>query len=346
MFVLSLLFVFAWILTWAIRRVVIAKEILDIPNHRSAHTLPTPRGGGAAFVICFLMALVILKMLGMLDALLFVSYISAGLLVALLGFMDDKYTLPSHWRLLGHFIAAGIMIYGLQGLPALELFSWVLPAGVLLNVLGLFYLVWLLNLYNFMDGIDGIASVELISVCLGAACLYWFSGMPALMILPLLLAVSVAGFLCWNFPPARIFMGDVGSGFLGLMVGCFAIQAAHVNMNFFWSWLILLGVFIVDATYTLFHRLFRACKVYEAHQSHAYQRAARHFGSHRLITLSVLMVNMVWLFPIAMFVGLNYLLSWEGLLLAYMPLIILAIKFKAGASGSNLVELKTEEKGI
>ncbi|MCH9690272.1 MAG: glycosyltransferase family 4 protein [Gammaproteobacteria bacterium] len=342
--VLILLFVLAWSLTWGIRRFAITKEILDIPNHRSSHELPTPRGGGLAFVGCFLLSLIFLKTQHLLDTSLFVSFMTAGLLVATLGFLDDRYGMPSHWRLIGHFSAAAIMIYGVQGLPALEIVSWTLPAGTVLNILTLFYLVWLLNLYNFMDGIDGIASLELISVCLSAACLYWFSGALELMALPLLLAVSVGGFFYWNIPPARIFMGDVGSGFLGLMLGVFSMQAARVDEHFFWSWLILLGVFIVDATFTLFHRLYRRCKVYEAHNSHAYQQAARYFGGHLPISLAVLLINICWLFPLAMCVGLGYLESWKGLLIAYAPLVLLAIQFKAGASKDKLMGLKKAKR--
>jgi Fuc2NAc and GlcNAc transferase len=142
----------------------------------------------------------------------------------------------------------------------------------------------MLNLYNFMDGIDGIASVEAICACLGASVLYWLSGLDALIWGPLLLAASVAGFLYWNFPPARIFMGDAGSGFLGIVLGGLSLQAAWVSEPMLWAWLILLGVFIVDATFTLFRRLLRGEKVYEAHRSHAYQFASRRFGKHLPVT--------------------------------------------------------------
>ena len=331
MLIYVVLFVLSWGLTWRLRSHALKKEILDIPNHRSSHTLPTPQGGGLVFVGCFLSFLIVLRMQHVIEILFFISFMSAGLMVAVLGFLDDRYGMPSYWRLLGHFIAAAIMIYGVQGLTVLTLFSWTMTAGTMLNVLTLFYLVWLLNLYNFMDGIDGIAGVELISVCLGAIALYWVSGHAELILLPLLLLIPVAGFLCWNFPSARIFMGDVGSGFLGLMLGAFSIQAARVDEHFFWSWLILLGVFIVDATFTLFRRLFRGCKIYEAHRTHAYQHAAQQRGKHYPVVFGVLFINILWLFPLAMLVGLGYLPHMEGLLLAYLPLIILPIKFKAGA---------------
>jgi Fuc2NAc and GlcNAc transferase len=201
------------------------------------------------------------------------------------------------------------------------------------QILALFYLVWLLNLYNFMDGIDGLASIEAITVCLGGALLYllgfetygyWSA--------PILLTMAVAGFLFWNFPPARIFMGDAGSGFLGIILGLFSIQAAWIAPQFFWSWLILLGVFIVDGTWTLARRFISGEKVYEAHRSHAYQNASRHFGSHKKVSLVIGVINVFWLTPLALLVGLAKLNALLGVVLAYLPLILLAVRFSAGAS--------------
>jgi Fuc2NAc and GlcNAc transferase len=148
----------------------------------------------------------------------------------------------------------------------------------------------------------------------------------------MLLLAAVAGFLCWNFPPARIFMGDAGSGFLGLMLGLLSIQAAGVNPDFFWAWLILLGVFVVDATVTLLRRLMRRQKLYEAHRSHAYQYASRKYGAHRPVTLAAGAINLLWLMPLAMLVGLGYVDGALGLLVAYAPLVRVAFLFKAGAA--------------
>ena len=196
----------------------------------------------------------------------------------------------------------------------------------------------MLNLYNFMDGIDGLASVEALCVCLGACLLYGLTGHGDLMWAPLLLAVSVAGFLCWNFPPARIFMGDAGSGFLGVMLGVLSLQAAWAAPQLFWGWLILLGVFVVDATFTLSRRLIRGDKVYEAHRSHAYQFASRLYGRHLPVTLAVGLINLFWLLPIAVAVACFGLDGTLGLIVAYVPLVFLAIKFHAG-------ELETPGRG-
>lgn len=187
-----------------------------------------------------------------------------------------------------------------------------LDLGLLGSVLAAFYLVWLLNLYNFMDGIDGIASVEAISVCLGGALLFLFVGEFKVAQVTLVLAAAVMGFLFWNFPSARIFMGDAGSGFLGIVLGIQSLQAAWIAPQLLWSWIILLGVFIVDATFTLLRRLIRGEKVYEAHRSHAYQFASRHYGRHLPVTLAVFAINFVWLLPFAVLVALGKLDGFLG----------------------------------
>ncbi|MDD5462020.1 MAG: glycosyltransferase family 4 protein [Methylococcales bacterium] len=320
------------LLTGLLRRYALAARWVDIPNARSSHKLPTPRGGGLAIVIVFLAGLPVLTVSGLLATEAMWALFGAGAWVALIGFLDDQGHIPARWRLLAHSIGAAWGIYWLGGMPPLELFGYSFDPGWFRQIFGMFYLVWLLNLYNFMDGIDGLASLEAITVCLGGALLYlvksqsigeWYA--------PVLLAMAVAGFLIWNFPPARIFMGDTGSGFLGIVLGLFSLQAAWMEPKFFWSWLILLAVFIVDATWTLLRRFLRGEKVYEAHRSHAYQYAARYYGSHRAVTLIITAINVFWLIPLALCVGLADLNGLLGMALAYLPLVLLAIYFRSGA---------------
>ena len=322
-------------LTALLRRYALARSLMDVPNARSSHSLPTPRGGGVAIVITFLFSLCVAFFADMgIHSEFFYALVGAGLSIALLGFLDDHGHIAARWRLLGHFSAAAWALYWLGGMPPLAIFGGVLQLGWIGHVLAAFYLVWLLNLYNFMDGIDGIASVEAICVCLGGTVLYALvstSQFTLVSALPLLmLAAGVVGFLVWNFPPARIFMGDAGSGFLGIVLGIFSLQAGWANPALFWGWLILLGVFIVDATSTLLRRLIRGDKVYEAHRSHAYQYASRQFGRHLPVTLAVAALNLLWLLPIALWVGLGGLDGFVGLVIAYAPLMGLAVKYKAG----------------
>jgi len=318
------------VLTGALRRYALARSIIDIPNARSSHSVPTPRGGGVAIVVSFLLAVPVLYFLGIIDWSATLALVGAGGGVAILGFADDHGHIAARWRLLGHFSAAIWALYWLNGLPALDMFGFVIDLGWIGNVLATLYLVWLLNLYNFMDGIDGIASIEAVSCCLGGAFLLWLTG-HFQGVWPLgLLASAVLGFLFWNFPPAKIFMGDAGSGFLGMLLGVFSIQSSALDPAFLWVWLILLGVFIVDATLTLFQRLLRGVKVYEAHRSHAYQHATQRYGRHLPVTLAVALINLCWLLPLAMLVALHLLDGLVGVAIAYMPLVFLARRFGAG----------------
>lgn len=318
--------------TGLIRRYALKSNLIDMPNQRSSHTLPTPRGGGMAIVMVFLFSMGALFALGMLTQTQSWALVGAGAGVAMIGFLDDHRHIPAGWRLLAHFIGAGWGLYWLGGFPPLNLFGQVIDLGGFGHIFGLFYLVWLLNLYNFMDGIDGIAGIEAITVCLGGILLFLLSGNDDLWLEPALLAAATAGFLVWNFPPAKIFMGDAGSGFLGIILGLISIQAAWLNPNLFWSWLCLLGVFIVDATWTLWRRFRRGERLHEAHRSHAYQFAARRFGSHRAVTLFVGAVNLFWLLPLAISIALGILNGIFGLVLAYLPLLLTAITFNAGSA--------------
>jgi len=329
--ILLAVFCLSLVLTGGLRRYALKASIIDIPNERSSHTVPTPRGGGVAIVISFAIALPVLAGQGFLTSAEAIAMGGAGLLVAVLGFADDHGHIAALWRLLGHFLAAAWLLIWLGGLAPLSLLGMSLDLGWIGFVFGLIYLVWLLNLYNFMDGIDGLASVEAICVCLGMCIVYFIAGVSELAFLPLIMAGAVSGFLFWNFPPAKIFMGDAGSGFLGLMLGGLTLISAWHSPELLWCWLIMLGFFIVDATFTLLRRVFRREKVYQAHCSHAYQNASRRFKSHKLVTLAVAAINVLWLLPISIWVASSGG-GFFGLVLAYSPLILLVWKFGAGAA--------------
>jgi len=331
----------AFVLTAMMRRYALSRSLLDIPNERSSHTVPTPRGGGVAFVAAFFGSALLLAFTGneqvgwgTLLALIF-----GGGLIALIGFQDDRIYIPVRYRLLVHFIAATWGVYCLGGFPNLPIFGTEIVFGWVGWLLAALYMVWLLNLYNFMDGLDGLASLEAVTVCIGGALAYWLamtsSGQAvslsdSAILLPLFLAASVFGFLMWNFPPAKIFMGDVGSGFLGFTIGLLSIHAAWIEPQLFWSWLILLAVFVVDATYTLLCRLVRGEQIYRAHRTHAFQYASRLLGSHRRVTVNVALINVIWLTPMALLVAIGRMDGALGALIAYSPLLMLAVKLKAG----------------
>ena len=314
------------VLTGLMRRYALSRQLLDRPNERSSHSVATPRGGGVAIVVAFLLGL-LGSGNGISDSASIALFVG-GIGVAVVGFADDHGHIRARWRLLTHFSCAAWILYWV-GVPRFEWLGTTGDLGMFGAVLAAFYLVWMLNLYNFMDGIDGIAGIEAVTAGVGGALVYWAAVMPSTGAAALLAAAAL-GFLVWNFPPAKIFMGDAGSGFLGLILGALSLQAAVARPALLWCWLVLLGVFIVDATMTLIRRLLRGERVYEAHRSHAYQHASRELGAHRPVTLTIATINVFWLMPWALAIASGQVAGVVGLAVAYIPLVGLALRFKAG----------------
>ena len=319
----------ALLLTGFFRRYALSHDLLDLPNVRGSHSIPTPRGGGVAIAITFLLLVPVFSIEGGLPFSVTWAMLGGGICIALIGFLDDHKHVAVGLRLLAHFMGAIWALYWLGGFPSLTVFGVVLNLGWVGDLLAVVFLVWFLNLYNFMDGIDGIASIEAITICMGASLLYLFQNeSQAFWLPPLLLAFAVMGFLCWNFPHAKIFMGDAGSGFIGFMLGLFSIQVAWESTRMFWVWVILLGVFIVDATLTLFQRIIKGEEFYKAHRKHAYQVAARHYGSHKAVSLSIGVINLLWLLPVAYLVSIQWVDGALGVIVAFIPLVGLFLHFQ------------------
>lgn len=316
-------FLGAWLGTHAVRRYALSRDLLDHPNERSSHTAPTPRGGGVAIVLAFLAGLVALHGLGEVNEMLLWALAGGGVAVALVGFVDDHGGLSARARLTVHFAAVAWALYWLCGMPPLPVGGGYVVDGPAWTAIGAVGLVWLLNLYNFMDGIDGIAGVEAVSVALGAALL---GGSSAWW----LVAAAAGGFLVLNWPPARLFMGDVGSGFLGFVLGVLAVDAAAWELVPLASTAILLGVFLVDATVTLFRRWARGEQLSQAHRSHAYQHAAVRFGGHRPVVVGVLAINTLWLLPWAWVAQVWPRWGLVAALVALAPLAWVAWRMGAG----------------
>lgn len=330
----------SWVLTHAMRRYAIKVQLVDEPNERSSHTVPTPRGGGVAIVASFLLLVIGLGVSGRIGLSLTCAIAGSGVLVAVLGFIDDRGHVSARWRFLGHAAAAAWVLGWMGPLPAVPILGRMFDLGMASVLLSALYVVWSINLFNFMDGIDGIASLEAICVAAGGAAMWWLVQPAGDWIVAVLFAACVGGFLCWNFPPARIFMGDAGSGFLGLLVALLALWSSRTAPHLFWAWFILGGCFMVDATTTLIRRVRRGERFNEAHRSHAYQYAARRHGSHMRVTLSVGLINVLWLFPLAILVALRKLDGITGVLIAYAPLVCLAFRYKAGDRAAQTVHVE------
>lgn len=325
-FLLILVFIASWLITAKVRSYALKAGMIDIPNQRSSHTVETPRGGGISIVISFLIATVALMINGVFPGHFGWPIIVGVILVAVVGFWDDHGHVSAKQRIVVHFIAAFIVTAGAV-FSSGGMFS--LTMSLALAALFVF-VVWMLNLYNFMDGIDGIAVVEGVSVAIGAALLLYISGYEGFAIWVLVLSSAIAGFGYWNWPPAQIFMGDAASGSLGFIFGSWALLSVSHSIIPIWTWLILLGVFVVDATLTLLTRLVTGQRWYEAHRSHSYQNLSRKWKSHLRVTVSVLLINTFWLLPMA-----YWSVVWKDsailvCLLALSPLVLVALYAGSG----------------
>ncbi|MCG3175027.1 MAG: putative undecaprenyl-phosphate N-acetylglucosaminyl 1-phosphate transferase [Myxococcota bacterium] len=318
-------------LTGLVRGFALRRGMMDIPNERSSHGIPTPRGGGVGFVIAILAALAALWAIHRIETPLFLALAPGGALIALVGVVDDRRGLSAGVRLGFHLAACAFSLWILGGMPPPRVGNAVIEWGWAGHLIGLVGMAWLVNAFNFMDGIDGIAGVE--GLCLGAgmaALAFGFTGGGAAA--GLIAAAGCAGFLLWNAPPAKIFMGDVGSGFLGYIFAVLLIAGAHASPSGIWTGLILWCVFAADATFTLVRRMIRREKFTAPHRSHAYQKASRRW-SHRATTLATGLINLVWLTPLAALSA-----AWPGwgaalLALAIAPLAGVWVWLRAGTPG-------------
>lgn len=322
----------AFVLTGLLRVYAARRNLVDLPGARSSHAVATYRGGGLAFALAFLGGLAVMATnISELETLA-IALAGAGLLVAAVGFVDDHADVAPKRRLFVHGVAAAWALTVIGGLPPVTIAGTAVALGPIGHLLAALYLVWLVNLYNFMDGIDGLASVEAVTVGVGGALVWWIAAPGSYAwAAALLLAAAVAGFIPWNFPTAKIFMGDTGSGFLGIMLGTMSIAAAHAEPALLWAWLILLGAFIADATVTLARRALRRERLSLAHREHAYQRAAMRYGTHAGVTLAVAGINLFWLLPFALLVTMGYVDGFVACLAAYLPLVWFAVRHGAGA---------------
>lgn len=327
----ALAFVASLALTWGVIRVARKHGLIDQPNARSSHSVPTPRGGGLSIVVVSAAGTLSLLLLGVIDLSLGLALLAGGLPVAVVGFIDDRRSVPARVRLSVHLGAAVAGVALLGGMPPLQVGTLLLDPGLFGDLLAVVAVAWVLNLFNFMDGIDGIAASQAIFVAAcGALIAYASGGSMQIPAACAVLAASCLGFLLWNWPPAKIFMGDVGSGFLGYVIAILALGASRDSPVAMWAWLIGGGVFFVDATTTLLRRLLRGEQVYMAHRSHAYQRLSRRWNSHRRVTIAVWIVNLSWLLPCSLLAAKYPRLAAWIVLAALAPVILAAIIAGAG----------------
>jgi Fuc2NAc and GlcNAc transferase len=315
----------AWGITaWVYRRAE-RLHLIEYPNFRSSHEYPTPSGGGIGIVLASLGAGAWLCRHGTAEYWLVIGL--SGLIAAV-GLWDDLRHLSKGIRFGVQSLASAALVVAIAAPPDHSVLS--LGIALFMILAG----VWWINLFNFMDGIDGMAGSQAVFM-LGTASLagLWFH--PQLAASPAwlwMLASGAAtfGFLWHNWAPARIFMGDIGSTFLAFMILALASISIREGWLGYTFWLILGALFISDATFTLLRRMITGQKWLEAHRSHAYQRLARRLNSHARTTALSITVNLLWLAPLAWFsLGRP---DWAPILvaLAYAPIIVGVIGLDAG----------------
>ena len=301
--VLSYYFVFA------LRRWTERGKIFDIPNERSSHTRPVPRGGGIAIVLLTLIGLFVYAWLNPEWTIFSISaYVFGAFLISAVSWLDDLRSLGVKLRLSAHSLGA---IIAISGIGYWHTINFPFLGQIHLGWIGLpvtfLWIVGLTNAYNFMDGIDGIAGGQAVVAGIGWGVLGWLSNQPTIGILGFLLAGSSLGFLGHNWPPARIFMGDVGSAFLGYTLAVLPVIEAQNDSHLALPGALFVWPFLFDTVFTFSRRLRNRENVFEAHRSHLYQRLVVIGYSHRVV--SILFVGLAL---IGVFLSLIWFLGIDG----------------------------------
>ena len=281
-------FAASWVGIVVFRRWSLSRDLLDVPNERSSHSAPTPRGGGLIIVLVCLFGYLAIHFL---FAVPFSNgYFIGALMVAVVSWLDDLYSLPFWSRLIVHVAVAGVLVADFGVWQAVVLYpSFEVNLGLIFgSVLTIGWVVWLLNAYNFMDGIDGIAALQAVVAGVAWAVFGFYFNFPGSFLFAGVVACVSLGFLLHNWQPAKIFMGDVGSAFLGYTLAAMPlIFGAETEQTM--AVLPTLGVlfvwfFVFDTIFTLLRRAVNRERIWEAHRGHLYQRMVIGGMSHQAVT--------------------------------------------------------------
>jgi Fuc2NAc and GlcNAc transferase len=309
------------------------RHLMQAPHFRGTHTRTIPRGVGLAVVIVCLITIVTLFIApGFFPKPFALGLLLGGVFIAGIGFIDDHQHVQPMIRLWIQSFGVIAVLYLIGGFPELYLFNHAFYVGWFGHILAFLGMLWLINLYNFIDGIDGQAGTQTVFLAINLALMAYFIDFYSLGWLMVILAASMSAFLCWNWQPAKVFMGDVCSCFLGFLFASLMALTARDNTIPLLCWLILLALPIVDMSYTLVVRLIKGYSYHEAHCSHAFQHAVARYGSHQAVVLRGLAINLFWLAPFAWIAFLQPQYDVYCFILAVAPIFYIVIKLKAGQS--------------
>jgi Fuc2NAc and GlcNAc transferase len=317
-------FILSWLLTKLAIVVMPRLGFCAISNNRSSHQGVVPTAGGVGFVLSISIGINILYSMGQMETSLYVGLLGSCVFTAVVGLIDDRIGLGPVIKLACHGLAA-IWAIGWLGIADIQIFGWAITSWWLAAALFFVGAVWLTNLFNFMDGTDGLAAIQAILVLLFFPFVADHHSLGVLLIVLL----ALLGFLPHNWPKAKIFMGDVGSGFLGILFACLILASSSLAVPI-WCWVILLTTFWVDTTYTLFAKKLNGVSLSQAHNQHLYQKLAQKFGSHKKLLFLNSAIVVLWLYPLAYTAFLWPAWGLAISLVAAIPTLAMCLRFKAG----------------
>jgi len=307
------------------QRFSISRKIIAEPNFRTLHKHPIPSGGGIIFALAFTIGIFYFWISEGLSIDFLLVFSLGGLAATIFGFIDDLINISAKNKLLMQSLLSSWAFYWLDA-SNLFYFDW-LYYFIALPVT-LMFLIWMINAYNFIDGIDGMAISTAIFAS-GSITLILLLTRPEsqfIFIFGLLFAVSI-GFIFFNWPPASIFMGDAGSIFFGYVFGSIIVATVLVGDLSIWTWVIIFGYFISDLVVTQIARVILVKKWYLAHRSHAYQNLARILDSHLKVTISLILYNILWILPLTFWSVLDPEIEIIAVVLALGPALIVSYKY-------------------
>lgn len=292
-----------WLLVPLIRRYALVRNLVDRPGARRSHNRPIPRGGGLALVIALVIASIPVIVAGPWSQPSILMFMLGLACSSLIGWADDHGSLAVRWRLFGQALIALLAVVWLGPVDSIMVAGFMMHAPLLWSVLAVIALVWLMNLFNFMDGSDGLAASQTLISALLFAIVFWLNDEQSAVWLALLMAAGSGAFLLWNWPPAAIFLGDSGSLPLGWGMGVLALLGTLAGAIGVVAAFIIVSPFVVDATLTLVWRLARGERWYTAHTTHAYQCLLRSGWTHRQVLLAWWGINICLVAPATLLVA-------------------------------------------
>jgi Fuc2NAc and GlcNAc transferase len=330
--IVFLFFVASTALSLIYKKIATDLNILSVKNHRTLHYIPTPRGGGIVFSLLSILAIFLIFWNWQLTEELLLALVVGGFTATLSGFVDDIKNIRARFKLIIQFSLACWVVFCLYFGELLSL--GLTPLYITIPIL-LLIMVWMMNAYNFIDGIDGMAASGSIFISMALALVLFLTDGPIEIIAIFILMTStIIGFILFNWPPATLFMGDAGSVFLGYTFGVLLLFTVLNNDISIWVWLTVFGYFFADTMVTQIIRVVLLKKWYLAHRSHAYQNLARITESHLKVTSGVILYNIIWILPLTIWSALQPEMEILAAILAITPAVVVAYKYGPVLSSS------------